>query len=130
MTSSYTTAAMNNVSVTPLNHSTYRDPNAGGQWNCGNIRGYGAAPSYQWEQFCASCPPCTNDRFAVRLAYRDSWSPGCCTAEAYEPRVWTWPFQPATVNVHNNMINLEDRVMYRELYNHPFPYVWPSINDN
>ena len=119
-----------NTALTMLNHSTYRDPNAGGQWNCGNIRGYGAAPSYQWNQFCASCPPCTNDRFAVRLAYRDSWGPGCCTAEAYEPRVWNWPYEPLTVSNQTSLTDLKDRILNREVYNHPMPYSWPSSGTN
>lgn len=126
MTSSLAFVNATHNSIAMLNHSTYRDPNAGGQWNCGNIRGYGAAPSYQWNQYCASCPPCTDDRFAVRLAYRDSWEPGCCTAESYEPRVWYWEYEPATMGRTTTLTYLKERNLYRELYNHPFPYSWPQ----
>lgn len=118
------------TALTMISNATYRDPNAGGQWNCGNIRGYGTAPGYAWQQYCASCPPCTDDRFGVRLAYRDSFGPGCCTAENYQQRVWTWPFQPLTVSNQNSITNLDDRILNREVYNHSFPYNWPSINDN
>lgn len=128
MTSSLSFTNPTHTALTMLDHSTYRDPNAGGQWNCGNIRGYGAAPSYQWDQFCASCPPCTDDRFAVREAYRDSWAPGCCTAESYKPRVWNWKFLPLSGSSHNTFTDLDDRIMFYEQYNRPSGYVWPSIN--
>ena len=118
------------TAMSPLNHSTYRDPNAGGQWNCGNIRGYGAAPFYQLNQFSAATPVCSNDRFAVRLAYRDTFGPGCCTAEDYVPRIWSWPYEPLTVSNQNSITNLNDRILFREVYNHPMPYSWPTINDN
>jgi hypothetical protein len=130
MTSASWAGKAHPTSLTMLNNSTYHDVNAGGQWNCGNIRGYGAAPSYQWNQFCASCPPCTDDRFAVRLAYRDSWGPGCCTAESYTPKVWNWDYEPLTVNNSNSYTTLTDRILYREQYNKPFGYSFPSINDN
>ena len=121
------------TAMSPLNHSTYRDVQAGGQWSCGNIRGYGAAPSFQWNQFCASCPPCTNDRFAVRLAYRDTFGPLCCTAEDYVPRIWSWPYEPVTVSNQNSITNLSDRILFREQYNnynHPPSYSFPLMNKN
>ena len=118
------------TSLTMINNGTYRDGKAGGQYNCGNVSGYCEAPFYKLNQFCASCPPCTSDRFSVRLAYRDSWSPGCCTAESYTPRVWNWGYIPLTENNTNQYTKLENRVLQRELWNHPFPYSWPTINDN
>lgn len=130
MTSASWAAKSHPNSLTMINNSTYRDPNAGGLWNCGNIRGYGTAPSYAWDQFSASTPPCTSDRFSVRLSYRDSWAPGCCSAESYTPRVWQWQYEPMTVNDHNSFTKLDDRVLYRSQLGHPFPYSWPSINDN
>ena len=130
MTSASWAAKSHPTSLTMINNSTYRDPNAGGLWNCGNIRGYGTAPFYQLNQFSASTPPCTSDRFAVRLAYRDSWAPGCCSAESYTPKVWNWGYEPMTVNDHNSFTKLTDRIIYREQYNGGPYYSWPTINDN
>jgi hypothetical protein len=62
-----------------LSSNPYRDSDAGGVWGCGNIQGWGAAPSYKYEQFCAACPPCTSDRFSTRQAMIDSFGPGCAT---------------------------------------------------
>ena len=118
------------TSLTMINNGTYRDGKAGGQYNVGNIRGWGAAPSYQWQQFCASCPAPTVNRAPVRDAYRSTVSVGCCTAESYTPRVWNWGYIPLTENNTAQYTKLENRVLQRELWSHPFPYSWPTINDN
>ena len=130
MSSATWAAKAHPTSLTMINNGTYRDPTGTGQWNCGNVAGYGTAPGYAWNQWSATTPPCTNDRFAVRLSYRDSWSPGCCSAESFTPKVWNWGYEPMTVNDHNSFTKLENRVLQRELWSHPFPYSWPTINDN
>ena len=67
------------TTATALSNTPYIDKNAGGQWNCGNIKGFGAAPSFQWDQTCASCPPCQDNRFAIQLSLRDGQGMDCCT---------------------------------------------------
>ena len=130
MSSATWAAKAHPTSLTMINNGTYRDGKAGGQYNCGNIAGYGEAPFYQLNQFCASCVPCTSDRFAVRESYRSTVSVGCCTAESYTPRVWNWDYIPLTENNTSQYTKLENRILYREQFNRPMAWSFPSINDN
>ena len=130
MSSSVSAAKAHSTSLTMINNGTWHDVNAGGQYNVGNIRGWGAAPSYHYEQFCASCPAPTVNRAPVRDAYRSTVSVGCCTAESYTPKVWNWDYQPMTVGDHNTFTKLENRIMYREQFNRPMGWSFPFMNDN
>ena len=74
--------------------SPYRDINAGGQWACGSHKRWGSLLSREYNQDCAACNPCTDDRMAVRDAVRDNWVGGCCNGETYdklaERQSWPW----------------------------------------
>jgi hypothetical protein len=83
--------------LTNIQHgaSPYRDINAGGKWACGNNTRWGSLLSREYNQDCAACNPCTDDRMAVRNAVRDTWVGGCCNGETYdtlsaEPQRWPW----------------------------------------
>lgn len=103
------------TTVTSLESNPYRDTNAGGVWGCGNVRGWGAPPSYRWSQFCASCPPCVVDRLQTRLAIRDNGY-NCCNSEKYsfQPS-WPWSFggEPMATT------GLESEPLWRELWDKP-----------
>ena len=104
---------------TALVASPYRDPNAGGYIpGCGSgsskdeIARWGNQFTRYYDQYCASCPPCTTDRFPVRIAARERGLP-CCNSEygeIYDARAW--PFVPVRLAQPADV-----RPRFRELYN-------------
>jgi len=126
--SSYTNP---NTTVTALSSNPYRDVNAGGIWGCGNVRGWGSYPGVNWNQFCASCPPCTVNRFPTRLITRDN-KYGCCNSEKYlfQPS-WPWLYSGnLTGNINGNLsgnlsgshIGKEYEPLWKELWDQPINY--------